>query len=81
MNNSLPDSGITLTAKDFLECQSQTVKKSIVSLAVDVNLQGNIYFLRVEVNRQGIWVFPWRFLNTSQEIEYNSKQPRTLLFP
>ena len=84
MNNSLPDSGITLTAKDFLECQSQTVKKSIVSLAVDVNLQGNIYFLRVEVNRQGIWVFPWRFPITSKKMTYflecYCKQPRKLLF-
>jgi len=67
---SLPESGITLTAKDFLECQNQTVKENIIFLAVDSNLQGNIYFLQVEVNRQGIWVFPWRFLITSKEMIY-----------
>jgi hypothetical protein len=38
-------------AKDFLECQNKTAKESIVSLAVDIHLKGNIYFLRVEEHR------------------------------
>jgi hypothetical protein len=54
----------TLSAKNFLEDQNQTAKESIVSLAVDIDLQGNIYYSEVRVNRQGIWVFPWWFLNT-----------------
>jgi hypothetical protein len=27
--HTLPESGITLTAKDFLECQNQTAKKNM----------------------------------------------------
>jgi hypothetical protein len=83
--STLPESGITLGAENFLECQNETAKEMIVFLAVLLNSQGNIYFLEVEANRQGIWVFPWRFLSTSKEInhflECNYKQPRKLLFP
>jgi hypothetical protein len=39
-------------------------------LAVVLNAQGNIYSLEVEINRQGIWVFPWQFLETSKEMAY-----------
>jgi hypothetical protein len=84
-DGALQETGITLAAKDFLECQVQTAKESAFFLAVPPNTQGNIYSLEVEVNCQGIWVFPWRFLSTSKEItyffEYNSKQSRKLLFP
>jgi hypothetical protein len=68
--NSLQETGITLSAQNFLEGQNQTVKEYTVSLAVLVNSQGNIYSLEVDVNRQGIWVFPWRFPITSKKMTY-----------
>jgi hypothetical protein len=81
---TLQETGITLSARNFLEGQNQTAKEYIVSLAVLVNSQGNIYSLKVEVNRQEIWVFPWRFSITSKEMTYflecNCKQSRKLLF-
>jgi hypothetical protein len=82
---SLPESGITLGVENFLECQNKTAKEIVVFLAVLLNSQGNIYSLEVEANRQGIWVFPWRFISTSKEIthfiECDCKWLRKLLFP
>jgi hypothetical protein len=82
---ALPESEITLGAANFLKCQDQTAKEMVVSLAVYIDLQGNIYSLEVELNRQGIWVFPWQFLTTSKEMTYflecYCKQSRKLLFP
>jgi len=45
-----------LRAKNFLECQNETNKENVVSLAVNIDLQGNMYFLDVEVNRQDILI-------------------------
>jgi hypothetical protein len=36
------------------------------ALVMDVGLQENKYSLRVNVNRQGIWMFFWRFLRVSK---------------
>jgi hypothetical protein len=64
---SLQETGIALGADNFLEGQNQTAKEYIVSLAVLLYSQGNIYSLEVEVNRQGIWVIPCWFSITSKE--------------
>ena len=81
---TLQETGIILSARNFLKGRSQTAKENIVSLEVLLNSQGNIYSLEVEVNRQGIWVFPWRFPITSKKMTYflecYCKQPRKLLF-
>jgi hypothetical protein len=53
---------------NFLECQNKTVKKNIVSLDVDIDLQENMYFLSFEVNRQGILMF---FLAVSKKLQEN----------
>jgi hypothetical protein len=53
-DDSLQQTGIALGAKNFLECQNETAKERVVSLAVVLNAQGNIYSLEVEINRQGI---------------------------
>jgi hypothetical protein len=78
--SSLLESGIALAARNFLECQNQTAKERIVSLAVVTWTQGNIYFLAVVVNRQGIIEFPWQFITTAKEITYflecTSKPPK-----
>ena len=47
------------------ECQNETSKERIVFLAIYIDLQGN---MRVDINHQGIWIVPWRFLSTSKEI-------------
>jgi len=64
------------------ECQNETAKERIVFLAIYIDLQGN---MRVDINHQGIWIVPWRFLSTSKEITHflrcHCKQPRKLLFP
>jgi hypothetical protein len=41
--STLPESGIALAAQNFLECENQTAKEIIVSLAVVTCTQGNVY--------------------------------------
>jgi hypothetical protein len=70
--DTLPQSWIALSAKDFLEEQNKTARESVVSLAADIDLQENGYsrmlnqiakvipcFLSVITNRQGNYSFPW----------------------
>jgi hypothetical protein len=40
---ALPESGIALAARNFLECENQTAKERIISLAVVTCTQGNVY--------------------------------------
>jgi hypothetical protein len=53
---------IILSAKKFLKGQNRTTKENVVFLAMLINLQGNIYSLRVEV--------PWRVLSTCNKITH-----------